>query len=325
MKVVITHPILPVVKKILQSEGHTVTIYQKTRPLSKTQLHKLIKGADAVLSFLTNQMDASAMDACGTQLKVIANYAVGYDNIDVAAARARGISVTHTPCEEVSDAVAEHTIALMLALLRRLSEADRFVKAGKYVGWNPDLLIGVHPKNMVLGLIGLGRIGKRVAYYAKSAFTMKVLYHDVVRDRAFEKETGAEYNPLSRILRKADVVSLHVPLLPSTRHLISEHALSQMKKSALLINTARGPVVSTAAVVKALKRGELGGFAADVFECEPQIACSGSDIRALRKLSNVILTPHIASATLQAREAMARIAAESIVDVLVGKKTEYSV
>lgn len=319
MDVLITHP-LPLSEILLKKAGLKVKIQRQKTPLTKKQLLKEVRGVRALLPLLFDRIDVSVMDAAGPSLKIIANFAVGYDNIDLAAAYERGIVITNTPCQEVSDAVAEHTVALMLALLRRVVEADSFVRSGKFRGWNPDLLIGSHPSGKTLGLVGLGRIGKRVAQYAASSFGMRVLYYDVIRDRDFEKKFGAAYAPFEKVLRHADIVSLHVPLLSSTRHLISGKTLRLMKKDALLINTARGPVIDQRAVLSALQKKKLGGFALDVFECEPAVMCSATDVKALCTLSNVIMTPHISSATVQARSAMMRLAAENIIAVLSGKK-----
>jgi glyoxylate reductase len=243
---------------------------------------------------------------------------VGFDNIDIDAAKKRNIIVTNTPSPEISESVAEHTFALLLSLAHRIPEADRFTRAGKYHGWDPHLLLGRDIAGLVLGLVGLGRIGKMVARHA-SAFDMRVLYNDVNRDEEFEKKFSARFMPLQKLLSQSDIVSLHVPLLPSTRHLITTPQLRLMKKDALLINTARGPIVDEKAVLKALYQKKLGGFALDVYECEPAIDCDHTDQYELRKLSNVIMTPHTASATVRTRDAMARLAASNIIDVLAGQ------
>lgn len=324
MDVVVTHP-LPLSEGLLKKARLSILPTAGRKPLSRRELLRRVRGTRAILSLLFDRIDCGVMDAAGSSLKIISNFAVGYDNVDVAGAQRRGITVTNTPCQEVSDAVAEHTVALMLSLLRHIPEANAYVRSGKFKGWNPDLLIGSHPAGKTLGLIGLGRIGKRVAQYAARSFGMKTLYSDVVRDRSFEKEYGAIFLPLEKVLTTSDIVSLHVPLLPSTRHLISSRTVKLMKRGALLINTARGPVVDQKAVLSALISKKLGGFALDVFECEPRLMCSNADARAFKKLSNVIMTPHIASATQEARNAMMRIAAENIIAALSGKKPLASV
>lgn len=317
-KIFITRPISRVGIDLLKEAGYKVTLQSKPINLSKRELLKCVKGYDALLSLLGNKIDGAIMDAAGPQLKVISNYAVGFDNIDIEAAKKRNIIVTNTPLSEISESVAEHTFALMLSLAHRIPEADRFTRAGKYKGWDPQLLLGRDIAGLTLGLIGLGHIGKMVAKHA-SAFAMHVVYNDMKRDQEFEKDFSARYMSLEKLLSQSDIVSLHVPLLPSTRHLISTKQLRFMKKDALLINTARGPVVDETATLKALYRKKLGGFALDVYECEPAIDCNLKDRYELRKLSNVIMTPHTASATVGTRSAMSRLAAQNIIDALSGK------
>ncbi len=323
-KVFITRPIPRLGIELLKKAGYKVILQSKPINLSKRELLKRVKGYDALLTLLTNKIDSDIMDAAGLQLKVISNYAVGFDNIDIDAAKKRGIIVTNTSLPEINESVAEHTFALILALSHRLVEADSFTRAGKYHGWDPQLFLGRDLAGLTLGLIGLGNIGKMVARHA-SSFNMHVLYHDLRRDEEFEKSFSARHLPLEKLLSQSDIVSLHVPLLPSTHHLISTKQLRLMKKDALLINTARGPVVDETATLKALYRKKLGGFALDVYECEPSIDCNPKDRYELRKLSNVIMTPHIASATVHTRDAMARLAAQNIIDALAGKKSTVSV
>ncbi|MBI4599511.1 D-glycerate dehydrogenase [Candidatus Uhrbacteria bacterium] len=320
MNIFITRPI-PKAGIDMLKKKQTVTLQKERRNLSKKEMIAKVKGKkyDAILCLLTNKIDADVMDAAGPQLKVLSNYAVGFDNIDVEAAKKRKIVITNTPSEEISISVAEHTFTLMLALSRRIVEADRFARAGKYMGWDPDLLIGQDFYDKTVGLLGMGRIGKEVVKRARLGFGATVLYYDLHRDLVFEKESGVKYAPQEKLLRQSDIVSLHVPLLPSTRHLISTKALRLMKKTALLINTARGPIVDEKAVLKALYAKKIGGYALDVFECEPEIDCDPTDQYELKKLDNVIMTPHIASATRRSRDAMARLAAQNILDVLAGK------
>ena len=325
MKVFITRPIPKIAVDMLKKKGHTVTLQRERRNLSKTELIKKVYGKkyDALLCLLTNTIDGAVIEACGAQIKIISNYAVGFDNIDLAVARKKGIVVTNTPALEVSTSVAEHTFALILSLSRRIVEADRFSRPGKYHGGDPDLLVGSDLHDRVLGLVGMGRIGREVAKYAHNGFGMSVQYYDKHRDMDFEKTYQARYVSFERLLKTADIVSLHVPLLPSTKHLINTKTLRLMKKTALLVNTARGPIVDERAALKALYAKRLGGFALDVFECEPNNDCDPNDQMALKSLSNVIMTPHIASATVNARNAMARIAAQNILDVFTGKKPEH--
>lgn len=325
MKIFVTRPIPTIGIEMLKRKGHTVSVQRERRNLSKLELIKKVKGKkyDAILCLLTNTIDVAVMESCGPQLKVISNYAVGFDNIDVAAAQKKGIVVTNTPALEVSTSVAEHTFALILSLSRRIVEADRYSRTGKYHGWDPDLLVGNDLHDSVLGLVGMGRIGKEVAKYAHNGFGMRVLYYDMHRDKDFEEAYQARYVTLEKLLQTSDVVSLHVPLLPSTRHLMNTKTLRLMKKTAMLVNTARGPIVDEKAVLSALYAKRLGGFALDVFECEPDNDCNPSDQMALKSLSQVIMTPHIASATIKARNAMARIAAQNILDVFAGRMPEY--
>ncbi|MEK7122360.1 MAG: D-glycerate dehydrogenase [Patescibacteria group bacterium] len=324
MKIFVTRPIPKIGIEMLKKK-HTVTLQKERRNLSKKEMIAKVKDKnyDALLCLLTNKIDADVMDAAGPQLKVISNYAVGFDNIDVEAAKKRSIIVTNTPSEEISISVAEHTFTLMLALSRRIVEADRFARAGKYMGWDPDLLIGQDLYDKTIGLLGMGRIGREVVKRARFGFGAKVLYYDLHRDSAFEKEYGAKYATQEELLKTSDIVSVHVPLLPSTRHLISTKALRLMKKTALLINTARGPIVDEKAVLKALCTKKLGGYALDVFECEPEIDCDPTDQYELKKLDSVIMTPHIASATTRARDAMSRLAAQNILDILAGKTSTH--
>jgi len=221
--------------------------------------------------------------------------------------------VTNTP-GVLTETVAEHTFALIMAIARRITEADRFARAGKFTAWGPELLLGTDLSGKTLGIVGLGRIGSRVAYHAVKGFDMNVLYYDVQRNLDFEKEFGATYvSSVDELLPRCDFVSIHVPLLESTRHLINEERLKKMKPTAYLINTSRGPVVDEKALAAALKDGLIKGAALDVFEFEPEITPE------LKELDNVILTPHIASATIETRSKMAELAATNIIEALEGR------
>ena len=290
----------------------SVTVSSRPRVLTKKELVSGIKGKDALLCLLTDRIDGSVMKA-GKNLKVIANYAVGFDNVDVDAATKLGIPVTNTP-GVLTDAVADHACALMLSIARRIAESDKFVRAGKYRSWEPMLMLGGDFKGKTLGILGLGRIGSAVAERMYRGFGVRVLYYDVRRNPAFERNVKAKKASVSQLMKNSDYVSVHVPLLPSTRHLIGAKELKMMKKTAYLINTSRGPVVDESALVSALSRKQLAGAALDVFEKEPETA------PGLAKLDNAILTPHTASATVTAREAMAVIAAKNVLAVLSGKR-----
>jgi len=267
------------------------------------------KGAHAILTLLTHKVNALVMDAVGPQLKVISNMASGLDNIDLTAAKDRGVAVSNTP-DVLTETVAEHTIAMVLALARRIVEGDSFVRKGKYKGWKADLLLGSELKGNVLGVVGHGRIGCRAAEIAQRGFGMKVLYYDL-KGPAKHSVCGAAKTSLDKLLQEADAISLHVPLVPSTRHFISTTELERMKKTSFLVNTSRGPVIDEKALVKALQGNVIAGAGLDVFEKEPKIP------PALTKLKNVVLTPHIASASREARGAMAEMAARNVITALM--------
>ena len=314
-KVYITRKIPDAGINKLKSASYAVIISEKDGVLNKEELITAIRGNgyDAVLCLLTDRVDDEIFEAAGKQCKIFANYAVGFDNIDVAAAKKRGILITNTP-GVLTDTVAEHTFTLMLSIAHRVSEADRFTRAGRYHGWAPMLLLGADLSHKTIGIVGLGRIGSRVAHHAAKGFDAKVIYYDVKKNEEFEREFGAEYKPtIEDLLREADFVSLHVPLLESTRHLMNRERLKFMKPTAYLINTSRGPVVDEKVLAEALRNGTIRGAALDVFENEPAIEPE------LLKLENVILTPHIASATEETRSKMAEMAADNIIAALSDK------
>jgi glyoxylate reductase len=305
--------------KALKAKGYRVEIYPEDQIIPRKTLLQKVKGADALLSLLTDRIDDEVFKAAGPKLKIVANYAVGFDNVDLDAAKKRNVTVTNTPSDKVNEAVAEHTFALMLSLARRIPEADAFAKAKKYTGWSPTLLIGTDLYGKTLGIIGAGRIGSAVARRGVHGFGMKLVYTDMRQNVEMEREFKAQFMTMEKLLQTADFISLHVPLLPSTRHLISTAEFALMKKTAFLVNTARGPVVDEKALLRALKTKRIAGAGIDVFECEPAIDCDVTDNLELKSFPNVILTPHIASATIEAREAMSMVAAENIIAVLEGK------
>ncbi|MCH8244473.1 D-glycerate dehydrogenase [Patescibacteria group bacterium] len=300
-RVFVTKEVPEVALKLLRKQGYKILV--GGNPNKKAQ------GVEAVLCLLTDRVDGKLMDAIGPQLKIISNCAVGLDNIDVAAAKKRGIVVTNTP-DVLTQAVAEYTIALLFSQARRVAEADRFMRSGKFKGWDPRLFLGSDISQKTLGIVGLGRIGVEVARRMHDGFGLKILYYDVKRNQKLEQKFGLEYRSLHALLRESDFVSLHVPLLSSTRHLIGTREFKVMKKTAYLINTARGAVVDEKALVLALKTNRIKGAALDVFENEPKLS------KGLVKLQNVLLTPHIASATEETRDAMAELAAKNIIMVL---------
>lgn len=316
-KIFITRRIPDEGLKMLKSrKAIKVDIYEKDQAIPRKELLRRVKGVDIIVSILTEKIDTEVMDAAGASLKMIANYAVGFDNIDLKQAAKRHIIVTNAAATEVSETVAEHAAALILSLAHRVVETDRFTRDGKYKSWGPELLLGTDIYGKTLGIVGAGRIGLALAKRMAAGFGMHIAYHNRERNLSLEKEFKAEFLSLRQLLKRSDFVSLHVPLLPSTRHLISTPELKLMKKTAYLINTARGPVVDETALVKALARKQIAGAGLDVYECEPLIDCNPKDTYDLRKLNNVILTPHTASATIEARQAMSRTVAENVLAYL---------
>ena len=291
-------------------EGHEVEIYEGDAPPSKEEIIEGVKDKDALICLLTDKIDSEVMDA-SPSLKIIANYAVGYDNIDVSEATKRGIFVTNTP-GVLTETVADLAWALIMAIARRIVEGDKFMREGKFKGWAPMLLLGSDVHGKTLGIIGAGRIGQAVARRAKG-FNMRILYYSRRRKEDFEKECDAEYVDLKTLLRESDFISLHTPLTPETYHMIGENELKMMKSSAYLINTGRGKCVDEKALVKALKEGWIRGAALDVFENEPEIEPE------LKELDNVVLTPHIGSASYETRSRMAVMVAENVLAALKGK------
>jgi len=279
--------------------------------LSKAELISRLRGKDALICHIISTIDDEVLAAAPT-VKVVANVAVGYNNIDVAAARRRGVVVTNTP-DVLTETTADFAWTLLMAAARRVVEADHFSRSGQWQKWEWDLLWGADIFGKTLGIVGFGRIGRAVARRALG-FNMRVLYQDAVRaDAAVERELRATRMDLEPLLAESDFVSLHTPLLPETRHLMGERTLKLMKKSAILVNAARGPVVAEAALVRALKEGWIAGAGLDVFEEEPKIH------PGLLPLKNVVLAPHIASASFDTRVAMASLAVRNCLAVLDGK------
>ena len=293
--------------------GNEVTVSEFDRPLTPEELIERGKEVDALLSLLTDKIDGEVMDAIGPQLKIISNYAVGFDNINIDEATDRGIVVCNTTCEEVDEAVAEHTWALMAALTRRIVEADEATRRGMYKGWEPDIFLGSSLIGKTLGIVGLGGIGSMVARRA-TGYKMNIIYNKRTRDTESEQKLGLKFCNLDELLAISDIVTLHVPLTDETRHMINKETLLKMKKGSFLINTARGPIVDEHDLVESLRSGHLSGAALDVYDNEPNIDPE------LIGMPNVITTPHIASATYEAREAMAKLAVSGIIDTLTSKE-----
>lgn len=317
-KVFVARKIPEVGIEMLKKAGLDVEVNEDAeKVLTKQELIEKVKNKDALLSLLTDKVDEEVLSS-SENLKIVANYAVGFDNIDIDAATQRGILVSNTP-GVLTQTVAEHTFALMIAAARRVVEADKYTRQGKYRAWGPLLFLGPDLNGKTLGIIGLGRIGKTVSKIAVRGFDMKVLYYDKFRDDAFEKEYNAVNTDLETLLKEADFITIHVPLLPSTRHLISFNEFNLMKKSAILVNTARGAIIDEKALIDALENKRITGAALDVFECEPEISCDYKSPHQLKSLDNLILTPHIASASIETRGKMAELAAQSIIDLAGGK------
>ncbi|OGM75117.1 hypothetical protein A2382_03270 [Candidatus Woesebacteria bacterium RIFOXYB1_FULL_38_16] len=293
----------------LNSSGHDILISELDRSLTSEEFLEKSRGVDAVLSLLTDKIDGEVIDAIGPQLKIISNYAVGFDNINITEATERGVIVTNTPCDEVNDAVALHTWALILSLTRRIVEADESTRRGAYKGWEPGIFVGTSLAGKTLGIIGLGRIGTIVAKMA-AGFGLKVLYNKRTQDLEAEKELGIQFAPLNELFQNSDIISLHVPLTDETHHMINSKNISLMKPGVILVNTARGPIVYEAELVEALRSGHVGGAGLDVYDNEPNINPE------LIAMENVVLTPHIASATKEAREKMGEMAVWAIINCL---------
>lgn len=302
--------------QMLKDAGHNVTVSPESRPLTKAELIAEFSQNkyEAVLSLLTDEIDSEVIDSM-EGVKVIAQYAVGYNNIDVDYAKSKGIKVCNVPTS-AGELVAEHTLALMFALTSRISWADNFVKTGRFKGWDPMLLRGETLYRKTLGIVGTGDIGAHVALLCGKGLGMRIVYFDIKRNESLEEICGAEFlGSLDEVMEQSDVLSLHVPLNDHTHHMIHADNLKLMKSTAIIINTARGAVIDEAALVKALESKQIAGAGLDVFENEPSLA------PGLANLQNVILTPHIASATKENREEMSRVSAENIITVLKGEKS----
>ncbi|MCP2519494.1 D-glycerate dehydrogenase [Candidatus Aminicenantes bacterium AC-335-B20] len=310
-KVLITREFIPEVIEYLKKHVE-LEIGAINRGLLKEELIEKIKDKEGIICLLTDRIDKEIMDSA-PRLKIIANCAVGYDNIDVGYAKAKGIYVTNTP-GVLTEATADLTWALILAVARRIPQADLFTRQKKFKGWSLTLFLGKEIFGKKLGIIGLGRIGKAVAKRAKG-FNMEVFYYDIKRiPEREEKELNVSYLSLDELLRNSDIVTIHTSLNETSYHLISAEKIKLLKKDAILVNVARGPVIDEEALATALEEGKIWGAGLDVYENEPQIN------EKLLKLENVILLPHIGSATEETRYKMAMTAAENLLLALHGKK-----
>jgi len=306
-EVLITRKIPEIGIDLLKAAGYKVTVNENDQPLPRVELLESIEKFDALVCMLSDKIDKEVLDRA-KRLKVIANYAVGYNNIDIEEATRRKIFVTNTP-DVLTAATADLAWALLLAVSRRVVEADHFLRQGKFKGWAPELLLGTEVSGKTLGIVGAGRIGQAVGHRALG-FDMKILYYSRQPKPEFEQATGAHFLALDELLATADFVSLHCPLTPETHHLLNEERIFAMKKGAILINTARGPVVDEKALVKALKKRHLAGAGLDVFENEPEVHPE------LLSLNNVVVLPHIGSATVETRSEMARMVAKNVISAL---------
>ena len=288
-----------------------VTVWPHDRASTRAELIESCQGKDALVCLLTERVDAQVLAAAPT-LRIVANVAVGFDNLDVVAGTAAGVVMSNTP-GVLDDTTADLAFALLMATARRLCEGDRLMRTGTWRGWGIMQLLGQDVHHAKLGIIGFGRIGRGVARRARG-FDMQVSYHDAVRaPQDVEQELGVRFVPLDLLLSESDFVSLHVPLLPQTQHLIDATALRSMKKTAIIINTSRGPVIDEAALVQALRDGVIAGAGLDVYEREPELAAG------LTELQNVVLLPHIGSASVATRSKMGEIAAQNVLAFFAGQ------
>jgi len=308
-KIVITRPIADEALTLLRPRADLVVGPSDPPIPSATEVAELVRDADIIYTLPANPLTGDAIRGA-RHLRFIATMGTGYDNIDLAAARERGIPMTYAP-GILDETTADGAFALLLATARRLGEAERYLRAGKYRGWTPFLFTGRDVNHATLGIVGMGRIGRAVARRAKG-FEMRILYTDARRNEDAEGELDATYVTLDQLLAQSDFVSLHTPLLPETRHLVDAAALRKMKRTAILINTARGPVVDERALAEALRDGAIAGAGLDVFEREPAVE------PLLLELENVVLLPHIASASEETRTRMAVRAAQNILAFLDG-------
>ncbi|HKI78512.1 MAG TPA: D-glycerate dehydrogenase [Ignavibacteriaceae bacterium] len=310
MKIFITRKIPQKAINFLKNKNYEVSIYKKDQPIERKILLKNIKTADGLISLLTDKIDKEVIDSM-KDCKVIANFAVGYNNIDVGYAISKAIIVTNTP-GVLTDSTADLTMALVLSCARRINEGEKFLRAGEYTHWKPNLLLGVELKDKIFGILGAGRIGSAVATRAK-AFGCKIIYFSRSKNIELEKHTGAKKVPLNYLLRNSDFVSVHLPSTKKTYHLLDKEKLSLLKGSAIFINTSRGEIVDEKELIKILQKKKIHSAGLDVFENELNINPQ------LLKLKNAVLLPHIGSATNKARTEMAMLAAKNIAAVLSGK------
>jgi glyoxylate reductase len=312
-KALVAHKLLPEAMEFL-CERVSFEVGTTRETLAKERLIQKVRNKDGLLSLLVDTIDREVLEAA-PHLRIIANCAVGFDNIDIASARLRGILVTNTPAV-LTETTADLTWTLLLAVARRIPEAENFTRSGRFKGWALDLFLGKEVSGKRLGIVGLGRIGRAVAQKAK-AFRMEVIYYDPHRlNREEEKNLGVSFLPLDEVLAGSDFITIHASLTPETHHLISTPEFRRMKKEAILVNAARGPIVDERALVEALQKRRIWGAGLDVYEREPEIESE------LKNLRNVVLLPHIGSATYETRLKMALMAAKNLVQGLNGERPD---
>ncbi len=309
-KVFITSKLPGKIDSYLRKKNFTVSVYNGKKTITKNELIKKASKADGIITLLSDKINSEVLDGL-TNCKVIANYAVGYNNIDIQYAKMKGIVVTNTP-GVLSDATAELTISLILACSRRLIEAEKFMREGKFKGWMPSLFLGTELKGKTVGIIGAGKIGTEVARRI-NMFKTKIIYFNRSKNSVIEDELKGKKVSLNYLMKNADIISVHLPLTEGTYHLINRDKLRLMKKSAIIVNVARGEVIEENYLIELLKKNKIRAAGFDVYENEPDINPE------LLKLQNVVLLPHIGSATEETREKMALLAARNVEAVLNGK------
>ncbi len=310
--VLVTRPIMEAATRQLDARCE-ITIHQNEFGIPRDELLQVVTGRDAIITMLTEQVDAEFLEAAGPQLKIVANHAVGFDNIDVAACTAAGVMATNTP-DVLTETTADTAFALLMAAARRVGEGDRFLRSKQPWIWGPLMMLGQDVHHKTIGIVGFGRIGQAVARRAKG-FGMRVIYSDAVSlPLAVEMETGAERRELIELLSEADFVSIHTNLTPETRHLFNQDTFRRMKPTAVLVNTSRGPVVDEAALADALESGEIFAAGLDVFEREPEVE------PRLLSLENAVVIPHLGSATVDTRDAMGALAVENVFAAMDGAR-----
>ena len=311
MKVFITRDIPRIAYNLLKKNNIEFEVYEKDKSIPHKLLLEKIKNVDGLITLLTEKIDKKVIDSMN-KCKVIANYAVGYNNIDVEYAKQKNIIVTNTP-NVLTESTADLTVALILSCSRRLFEAENLIRKKQFKGWKPKLLLGIELKNKTVGLIGAGRIGMAVGIRVK-AFGTNIIYFDSNRNKILEENTAAKKVSLKFLLENSDIISVHLPLNENTYHFLNKENLSQVKKTAIIVNTSRGEIIDEKYLIKMLKKNRIKSAGLDVYENEP-----GINIELL-KMKNVVLLPHIGSATEEARSAMAELAAKNIIGVLKNNK-----